>query len=93
MSYQLQIQRSAIQEMHEAFVWYELRQSGLGYEFAEEIEACLEKLTANPQHYTQLYPPYRRILVKRFPYAVFYEIEGDTVFVVHVRYQGKKPLT
>ena len=38
--YIIEIQEEAIEEMREAFSWYELRQPGLGYSLLSEIEFC-----------------------------------------------------
>lgn len=39
MSFEIVIQSEAILDIQEAFEWYEEQESGLGFEFIEEIES------------------------------------------------------
>ncbi len=70
MSYTIQLQTEALQDIKEAFDWYEEQRNGLGYELLEEIDKCYSKLSEHPQHYTYLNNVFRRIRVKRFPYLL-----------------------
>ncbi|MFN7538422.1 MAG: type II toxin-antitoxin system RelE/ParE family toxin [Bacteroidota bacterium] len=82
MIYTIEIQEEAIEEMREAFCWYESRQQGLGYSLLSEIELCYQRLSENPQHYTSITDRFRRIRTDIFPYMLVYEIEGDRVIVI-----------
>lgn len=33
----------------------------------------------------------RRLLVPKYPYAIYYRIEGEEIWIVHVRYGRRKP--
>ena len=66
-------------DIAEACVWYEGRRAGLGEEFLSSVEACLESIRRWPEIYPVVYESYRRSLVRRFPYAVFYERSGAVV--------------
>ena len=91
MSYELVIQSEAVIDIQKVFEWYEERRAGLGYEFIEEIEEGLGRLSRNPQHYTAINQKYRRVVIRRFPYLIVYEIEDNKVIVNSIRRASQKP--
>jgi plasmid stabilization system protein ParE len=56
-----------------AYGWYESRRVGLGEEFLVSLEACLHAIQRHPEMYGTVYGNYRRALLRRFPYCIFYE--------------------
>ena len=66
-------------DIAEAYVWYERRRIGLGEEFLSSVDACMEGIRRQPEMYPLVYENYRRSLIRRFPYAVFYEFAESTV--------------
>jgi len=46
---------------------------------------------ATPQLYARIYGEFRRALVRRFPYAVFYQQDGDKVTVFAVFHTSRNP--
>lgn len=79
------------QDLIEAYVWYEDRRNGLGEEFLCCVEACIEGITRNPEIYERVYGNYRRGLIRRFPYAVFYEWDAGTVTIYSVFHTSRNP--
>ena len=63
----------AQQDIDEAYGWYEDRRYGLGEEFLSCVEASIKKICRTPELYVKLHHEYRRALVRRFPYAIFYK--------------------
>ena len=90
MSYSLKVQSEAVIDIQEAFEWYEMQNEGLGFEFIEEVENGFENICNHPQYYTSVNVDFRRIKVKRFPYLIVYEIEGDSVIVISVMHTSRK---
>ena len=77
MASELIIAPEAEQDLAEAYAWYEGRRIGLGEEFLNCVDACMEAIRRTPEMHTRVHENYRRGLVRRFPYAVFYEyVEG-----------------
>jgi plasmid stabilization system protein ParE len=76
-----------------AYGWYEARRPGLGEEFLSCVDACIETIRRAPEACMVVHESYRRALVRRFPYAVFYEhAEGlVTIYCVfHTARDAKK---
>ena len=75
------IQPAADRDLDHAINWYERKQQGLGVELLDEFVTTVESICGFPESYPLLLSPYRRALLKRFPYSVLYEVFNDTVFV------------
>jgi len=80
--YSIEVQSEALNEMREAFKWYELQKAGLGYELLTIVESCYQKLSENPQYYSMINHRYRRIRTNPFPYFLIYEIEESRVIII-----------
>ncbi len=81
----------ALRDVCEAYAWYEERQVGLGEEFLRCVEARLLSIRRTPQLYAVAHENYRRALVRRFPYAIFYEHQQDEVTVYSVFHCSQDP--
>lgn len=92
MASELIIAPEVEQDLTEASAWYESRRAGLGEEFLSCVEACIAGLVRVPQVQAIVYKQYRRALVRRFPYAVFYEHEEPTVTVYAVLHGSRDPM-
>lgn len=81
----------AEQDIAEAYAWYEGRRPGLGEEFLSCVEACIEAIGRTPEIHSLVHENYRRGLVRRFPYAVFYERLQGRVTVYCVFHTSRDP--
>jgi plasmid stabilization system protein ParE len=72
----------AEQDVARAYIWYEEQEFGLGEEFLRCVDACIQFIRRNPEMYHVAHQSYRRAVVRRFPYVVFYE-HSDTKVVVY----------
>ena len=91
MSYKLMIRLAARDEATEIHDWYESRRKGLGTRFADALEECLRSIQQNPKGLQIRKGKFRYDLVSRFPYRVVFTIDGDTVFVYHIRHTSRRP--
>ena len=91
MAADLIIAPEAEQDLAAAYAWYEGRRVGLGEEFLSCVDACIEAIRRNPGMHAPVHENYRRGLVRRFPYAVFYEHVESTVTVYGVFHTSRDP--
>jgi hypothetical protein len=68
-------------DLQDAYSYFEQCKVGLGTEFMECVENALAKVSANYEHYPIVHQSIRRILVRRFPFAVFFK-EVDNIILV-----------
>ena len=88
---ELAIAPEAELDIAEAYAWYERRRPGLGEEFLSSVDACLESIRRRPEMYPVVYEDYRRSLIRRFPYTVFYEPSEATVTIYAVLHTSRDP--
>ena len=53
-----------------AALWYEARSTGLGMDFIRAADAALAADARSPHQYPVVHRKVRRVLMRRFPYAV-----------------------
>jgi toxin ParE1/3/4 len=71
-------------DLQEAFEWYEECREGLGVEYLDCVNAALEQVRLYPPQSPVVYGEFRRIVVKRFPFGVFYTVDPDRILVYAV---------
>ena len=71
-------------ELKEALGYYEAEQQGLGSKFLKEVKAATRLIEAHPLVWTPLSPRTRRCRVRRFPFALFYQVRADEILIVSV---------
>ena len=71
----------AEQDLIEGFEFYEKQSTGLGSYFLTNLYADIESLRLYAGIHRKAYKRFHRLLSKRFPFAVFYTVQGATVYV------------
>ena len=75
------------------FSWYEDKAVGLGEEFLRMFYACANELPRNALLYQKVYGDFRRRLLRRFPYAIYYRIEENEIIVFGLFHCARDPRT
>ena len=91
MSIALVIRPEAEADALQAFRWYNEQVPGLGQEFLAEVESVLEHIRANPEASRKAYREFRRVLTRRFPYAVFYSVQAERAVVFAILHTARDP--
>lgn len=63
------------------YAWYKAKTPGLGEEFIRMLYACAGEIPQNPLLYPKVYGEFRRRLLRRFPYAIYFRIEDNEIIV------------
>ena len=91
MTDKLQLLSCAEDDISTSVLWYEKQMNGLGSRFILSIDATIQSIQRNPLLYPKVYKNFRRALTQRFPYGVYYFIERDTIVVVAIFHEKRKP--
>ena len=75
------------------YTWYAGKASGLGEEFLQMFYAYAGEISRNPLLYPKVYGEFRRCLLRRFPYAVYFRIKGKDVVVFGLFHCARDPHT
>jgi plasmid stabilization system protein ParE len=76
----LKILASALEDIYAGQAFYEKQTIGLGEYFLDSISADIDSLLIYSGIHRKIHR-YYRMLAKRFPYAIYYTIEGDVTLV------------
>jgi hypothetical protein len=80
----IEILDQAERDLIEGFRFYEDQGEGLGSYFLTNVYADIDSLHVSAGIHRKPYKDYHRLLSRRFPFAIFYTIKDDTVFIYSV---------
>jgi len=81
----------AEEEFQHAIEYYDSKDDGLGYAFAIEIYAAIQRAAEFPKAWSLLDGGIRRSLARRFPFGVLYAYENKQLFIVAVMNLHRSP--
>jgi toxin ParE1/3/4 len=86
------VRPDAAADIESAFLWYERQHGGLGAEFLAALQATIQSVTTRPEAFPIVHRTARRALVqRRFPYGLFYRIDGTTIVVIACMHAKRRP--
>ncbi len=93
MTRRISVAPEAEEEITEAALWYESKRSGLGIEFVAAIDRALERIAVAPSSYAKWRTefPYRRAVLTRFPFQVFYTEIPTHIHVWAIAHSKRRP--
>jgi plasmid stabilization system protein ParE len=83
--------QEAEEEIVRASSYCQQQSSGLGVDFIREIQKTCRLILISPKASPKVRNNIRRKLVRRFPFAVLYEIDPNLILVVAVAHQRREP--
>lgn len=91
MTRRLVLQPEAEEDIRASRRWYERQSPGLGSQFLRAVETSLAHVEHTPELYAAVDQETRRARVRRFPFAVYYEIETERIVVYAVWHHRRDP--
>ena len=76
----LQILEEALEDLDRGFRFYESQEAGLGSYFRDQLLSDIDALLLHPGMHPLVFS-HHRALAKRFPFAIYYGVEGEFVRV------------
>ena len=87
----IRILDSATQDLIDGYRFYETQEVGLGNYFLDSLFADVDSLLLYAGIHPVFFRAYHRLLAKRFPFAIYYKIDGDLVLIHAVLDCRKNP--
>lgn len=87
----LVVRRLARAEIEEAFEWYRARSVTAAADFLGAVDDAMSQLNADPERFHVVHGRLRRLLLRRFPYAVYFKLFSRTISVVGVIHGHRHP--
>ena len=87
----VRLSKYALLEIKRGVEHYNEARTGLGDEFRDEIEKLIELIGKQPRAFSPYRRDYRKCVVRRFPYSIFYLEYHDHVWIAAVYHSSRKP--
>ncbi|MBX9577835.1 MAG: type II toxin-antitoxin system RelE/ParE family toxin [Chthoniobacterales bacterium] len=78
------LRQLAEQDLFEASSWYKTKEPTLGADFLATFERLLTRLEDHSKVSSRYYKNFRRVMLPRFPYKVFYRLEDHEIIIFRV---------
>ena len=87
----IKISKKAFLEIEDAKEYYNLQQKGLGDSFKSDLKNSINNIENFPTMYPNIRNNMKRCILHRFPYSIFYALKNDTILILSVAHQHRKP--
>lgn len=81
----------AASDVVSARAWYDAQHPGLGDGFLRSLEKVIGLVSELPDAFPELAVGLRRALLGRFPYAIYYRVDGDGIDVIACLHTRRSP--
>ena len=81
----------AEEEMTEAALFYEAATVLLGGDFLDDVQRAVDSIRNFPHAGESVDSNLRRIQLHRFPFTLIYTVEEDSIVIVAVAHQKRRP--
>lgn len=85
------IRPEARRDLHAALVWYRQSSRELSVDFVQKVDDAIALIQNWPFAHPIVLRTFRRVLLQRFPYALFYHHDPDRIVVVAILHQARDP--
>jgi plasmid stabilization system protein ParE len=82
---------AALADIEAVFRWYETERPGLGAEFVTAVETAIDQILTFPDACPVIHRGARRRLIERFPYCLYYRVEGNGATIVALLHAARDP--
>jgi len=91
MTREVHVRPEAEQDLQDAHAWYRDIAPVLGEQFISAVDQAITLASDNPLAFQVLHRSLRRVLLRRFPYALFFAAEESRIVVLGVLHQARNP--
>ena len=78
-------------DLLEARAWYDEQSPGRGRAFFDAVSALVLRVSDTPLAFPIVEDRTRRALLRRYPYAIYFEVHDDYVLILAVMHTSRDP--
>jgi plasmid stabilization system protein ParE len=87
----IELTPAADSDSDEAYSWYEAQESGAGRYFDRRLIEQLKIIAVRPFSFPPSHVIYRKALLKKFPYAIYFQVFDEKVLIVAIVHSARNP--
>ena len=87
----IKLSSPAERQLQSGYRFYENQSEGLGNYFLDSLMADIESLQIHAGVHAVYFGKYHRMLVKRFPYSIYYRVESNSVLIYAILDNRRNP--
>ena len=93
MPFQLILRDRAVDEIQNAYSWYEMHVQGLGDRFLNTIQNYLAKIQENPNYFKKTYKEFHEVYIRKFPFVIIYYFDKKNrkIVIISVFHASRNP--
>lgn len=91
MAFPIRVRPQVEGEILEAMAWYQDRAPALDLAFYQAYLDVLSVIAETPELYRRVRGDVRRVIFRRFPYALFYVFDGAEVVLLACLHEKRNP--
>jgi plasmid stabilization system protein ParE len=92
MSREVVLTPEARTDLREAYLWYHEQDAAVAEQFLESVEGAMRAAANSPLHYPIRFDRFRRIVLRRFPYVIFYDHDDTALYVYYIFHGAQNPV-
>jgi plasmid stabilization system protein ParE len=78
-------------EFADAIHWYQSKRFDLAVDFARAVEEGITAIRGHPERQPTVHADIRRLIIRRFPYGIFYSVRPTELKVLAVYHLSRDP--
>lgn len=86
-----QFHPGADDDYSEAFTWYFARSPTVAFDFEREVERGVRLIVQSPLRWSKFDAKRRRVILRKFPYSLIYEIIAGQAVILAVAHARRRP--
>ena len=91
MTTEVEFLAGAKADFDSAFNWYSARSESAAKRFIEEVQASLDRIALDPERFAHIDDGFRQARMKRFPYRIIFQHEGNRTTVIAIAHHSRRP--
>ena len=77
-------------ELKDAVVWYDNQAPGTGTQFLKTVLEAMRTIEQRPQTWPRIVKSTQKYVLRRFPYNIVFEIDGDDLIIIAVAHHRRR---
>jgi len=91
MTYSLQFLPEVEDDVINNYTWYKAKSRALGEDFLRIFYSSAYDIARSPLLYRKVYKEFRRCLIRRFPYAIYFALDEARIIVFGLFHCARNP--